>query len=59
MAALVGLLAGMVREVMPEKEDIWHFGPFLFLSIPEWMWKLVRYGKRKLGDAAVVCMRRA
>ena len=30
---------------MPEKEDIWHFGPFLFLSIPEWIWKLMRYGK--------------
>ena len=28
----------MIREVIPEKEDIWHFGPFLFLSIPEWLW---------------------
>src|ERR1700724_787285 len=28
MAALLRLLAGMVRELMPEKEDIWHFGPF-------------------------------
>ena len=45
MAALVGLIAGMVREAMPEKEDIWHFGPFLFLSVPEWIWKLIRYGK--------------
>lgn len=34
-AALVGLFAGMIREVMPEKEDIWHFGPFLFLGIPQ------------------------
>jgi two-component system LytT family sensor kinase len=42
-AALVGLLAGFVREAMPEKEDVWHFGPFLFLSIPEWIWKLLRY----------------
>jgi two-component system, LytTR family, sensor kinase len=45
-AALVGLIAGMVREVMPEKEDVWHFGPFLFLSVPQWIWSLVRYGKR-------------
>ena len=45
MAASVGLIAGMIREVLPEKEDIWHFGPFLFLSIPEWFWKLVRFGK--------------
>src|SRR5580698_6940024 len=44
-AALIGLLAGMVRESMPEKEDIWHFGPFLFLSVPEWIWRLIRYGK--------------
>ena len=45
VAALAGLLAGVVRETMPEKEDIWHFGPFLFLSIPQWLWKLFRYGK--------------
>jgi two-component system, LytTR family, sensor kinase len=45
VAALVGLLAGFVRETIPEKEDVWHFGPFLFLSIPEWIWKLIRYRK--------------
>jgi two-component system LytT family sensor kinase len=45
MAALTGLFAGVIRETMPEKEDIWHFGPFLFLGIPQWIWKLVRYGK--------------
>jgi len=46
VAALVGLLAGIVRNAMPEKEDIWHFGPFLFLNIPQWLWKLARYGQR-------------
>jgi two-component system, LytTR family, sensor kinase len=45
MAALVGLLAGEIRQMMNEKEDIWHFGPFLFLSIPEWLWRLVRYAQ--------------
>jgi two-component system LytT family sensor kinase len=45
MAALVGLLAGVVRQMMREKEDIWHFGPFLFLNIPQWLWRLVRYGQ--------------
>jgi two-component system, LytTR family, sensor kinase len=45
VAALVGLLAGMVREAMPEKEDIWRFGPFLWLNIPQSIWKLVRYGQ--------------
>ncbi len=45
MAALVGLIAGTVREVMPEKEDIWHFGPFLFVNIPQWIWRYFRFRK--------------
>jgi two-component system, LytTR family, sensor kinase len=45
MAALVGLIAGTVREMMPEKEDVWHFGPFLFVNIPQWIWRLVRFRK--------------
>jgi two-component system, LytTR family, sensor kinase len=45
MAALVGLVAGVVREMIPEKEDVWHFGPFLFLSIPQWLWNLIRHRK--------------
>ncbi len=45
MAALVGLLAGFVREAIPDKEDIWHFGPFLFLSIPKWISRLIRRGE--------------
>jgi len=44
-AALVGLLAGVIREAIPEKEDVWHFGPFLFLGIPRWLWRLVRERK--------------
>ena len=44
-AALVGLIAGTVREVMPEKDDIWHFGPFLFVNIPQWIWRWLRYRK--------------
>jgi two-component system, LytTR family, sensor kinase len=42
LAALIGLIAGMVRQTMPEKEDVWHFGPFLFLNIPVWLVRLVR-----------------
>lgn len=42
MAALAGLLGGMIRQVLPNKETIWNFGPFLFLSIPRWLWRLVR-----------------
>ncbi len=51
MAALVGLLAGEVREIMPDKEDIWDFGPFLFLNIPQWLVKLARHAK---GDWAML-----
>jgi two-component system LytT family sensor kinase len=45
MAALVGLFAGMIRQAMPRKEDIWHFGPFLFLNIPKSIVDLLKRGK--------------
>ncbi|HEV2314630.1 MAG TPA: histidine kinase [Candidatus Acidoferrales bacterium] len=45
LAALVGLLAGVIRQGMPNKEDVWHFGPFLFLNIPKSIWRLARYGQ--------------
>ena len=45
IAALVGLIAGTVRDAIPEKEDIWHFGPFLFVNIPQWIWRLIRFRK--------------
>ena len=55
MAALVGLLAGQVREVMPEKEDVWDFGPFLFLNIPQWLVKLVRDRKGNWAMLPLFC----
>jgi two-component system, LytTR family, sensor kinase len=45
IAALVGLIAGTVRGMMPEKEDVWHFGPFLFVNIPQSIWRFIRYRK--------------
>ena len=51
VAALVGLLAGVIRQAMPEKEDVWHFGPFLFLNIPQWLIRLVR---RRKGNWAML-----
>ena len=45
MAALVGLLAGVIRQMMPNKGDIWDFGPFTFLNIPRSIWNLVRHAK--------------
>lgn len=38
LLAGVGVLGGLLRDVAPEKEDIWRFSPFFDLSI----WKLVR-----------------
>ena len=34
VACLAGLLGGLIRQVLPNKESIWNFGPFTFLSIP-------------------------
>ncbi|HXO88339.1 MAG TPA: histidine kinase [Candidatus Acidoferrales bacterium] len=55
MAALVGLLAGEVRDVMPEKEDVWHFGPFLFLNIPQWLIRLARRAKGNWAMLPLFC----
>jgi len=42
VAASVGLIGGLVRQAMPNKEDIWSFGPFTFLNIPKSLVRLVR-----------------
>ena len=55
MAALVGLLAGEVREIMPEKEAVWDFGPFLFLNIPQWLVNLVRRMKGNWAMLPLFC----
>ena len=45
VAASVGLIGGLVRQAMPNKEDIWSFGPFTFLNIPKSLVRLVRQRK--------------
>jgi len=45
MAASAGLLGGLVRQAIPDKEEIWEFGPFLFLSIPRWLARLVKHAR--------------
>ncbi|MGO9640566.1 MAG: sensor histidine kinase [Candidatus Acidiferrales bacterium] len=42
MAAFAGLVGGIIRQVIPSKEEIWNFGPFTFLSIPRAIVRLVR-----------------
>ena len=34
-AATAGLLGGLIRQLIPDKEDLWNFGPFTFLNIPK------------------------
>src|SRR5271156_6723122 len=45
IAALIALIGGAVRASMPDKEDIWHFFPCLFFTVPERIWRLIRYAK--------------
>jgi two-component system LytT family sensor kinase len=42
-ASTAGLLGGLIRQAIPNKEDLWNFGPFTFLNIPKAMWRLVRH----------------
>ncbi len=41
VAATAGLVGGLVRQFMPNTEDIWSFGPFTFLGIPRSLVRLV------------------
>jgi two-component system LytT family sensor kinase len=42
VAALAGLMGGLIRQAIPNKEDIWSFGPFTFLNFPKWLTRMVR-----------------
>jgi two-component system LytT family sensor kinase len=44
-ASTAGLLGGLMRQAIPNKEDLWNFGPFTFLNIPNALWRLVRQGR--------------
>jgi two-component system LytT family sensor kinase len=44
-AATAGLLGGLIRQLIPDKEDLWNFGPFTFLNIPKAIMKLMREGQ--------------
>src|SRR5258708_13802057 len=41
-ASMAGLLGGLIRQAIPNKEDLWNFGPFTFLNIPKATVKLLR-----------------
>src|SRR6516225_5088530 len=40
-AATAGLLGGLIRQLIPDKEDLWNFGPFTFLNIPKAIMRFV------------------
>jgi two-component system LytT family sensor kinase len=42
VAAAAGLVGGLIRQLIPDKEDIWNFGPFTFLNIPKAIMRMVR-----------------
>src|SRR5882724_8326259 len=44
-ASTAGLLGGLMRQAIPNKEDLWNFGPFTFLNIPRDRLRLVRQAK--------------
>jgi two-component system LytT family sensor kinase len=44
-AATAGLLGGLMRQAIPNKEELWNFGPFTFLNIPRDVVRFVRHGK--------------
>ena len=41
-ASTAGLLGGLMRQVIPDKEDLWNFGPFTFLNIPKAIMRMLR-----------------
>jgi two-component system LytT family sensor kinase len=41
-ASAAGLIGGLMRQAIPNKEDLWNFGPFTFLNIPKAAVRLIR-----------------
>jgi two-component system, LytTR family, sensor kinase len=41
-ASTAGLLGGLMRQWIPNKEELWNFGPFTFLNIPRDLLRLVQ-----------------
>src|SRR5205814_138919 len=41
-ASAAGLLGGLMRQAIPNKEELWNFGPFTFLNIPKAMLRFLR-----------------
>src|SRR5690349_19073886 len=42
VAAIAGLMGGLIRQAIPNKEGIWNFGPFTFLNLPRWLGRMMQ-----------------
>jgi two-component system LytT family sensor kinase len=42
LAAMAGLLGGLIRHFMPNTEAVWNLGPFTFLGVPRYLWRWAR-----------------
>jgi two-component system LytT family sensor kinase len=42
VAAAAGLVGGLIRQAVPNTEEIWRLGPYTFLSTPRWLVRLFR-----------------
>jgi two-component system, LytTR family, sensor kinase len=42
LASAAGLLGGLMRQAIPNKEELWNFGPFTFLGIPRAVLRMAR-----------------
>jgi two-component system LytT family sensor kinase len=42
VAATAGLVGGLIRQAVPNTEEIWRLGPYTFLSTPRWLVRLLR-----------------
>ena len=45
VAATAGLVGGLIRQFLPNTEEIWRLGPYTFMSTPRWLVRLFR-GKK-------------
>jgi two-component system LytT family sensor kinase len=41
-ASTAGLIGGLMRQAIPNKDELWNFGPFTFLNIPRDLVRLIR-----------------
>ena len=42
---LCGAVGGILRELCANKEQVWRFGPFFFLTVPRRLWRMVTRGE--------------